>query len=251
MPYVEIQDLEMYYEKMGAGEPVIFLHSHYSRGILAFSSQLLDFQQKYTCYFPDHRGHGRTKCDSLEWSTPQLAEDVIDFMEALHISNAHVIGYSCGGNVALYCAVKHPQMFATVTTIGCSGVACPEGADEFEPEWLIKNERYEMIHQMMERHEEAHQGNWQEFMRQSAQDWRQYPQLTRSELSSITCPALFIAGEHDDFATEEQLLELCSRAQDSRYLIVPGCSHRPHMLREKPILINDSILSFLNKHAIR
>ncbi len=88
-------------------------------------------------------------------------------------------------------------------------------------------------------------------MRQSAQDWRQYPQLKRSELSSITCPALFIAGEHDDFATEEQLLELCSRAQDSRYLIVPGCSHRPHMLREKPILINDSILSFLNKHAIR
>ncbi|MMZ59966.1 hypothetical protein D1872_220330 [compost metagenome] len=72
--------------------------------------------------------------------------------------------------MALYCAVKHPQMFASVTTIGCSGVACPEGADEFEPEWLIKNERYEMIHQMMERHEEAHQGNWQEFMRQSAQD---------------------------------------------------------------------------------
>ncbi len=48
MPYVKTRDLEMYYEKMGVGDPVIFLHSHYSRGILAFSSQLLDFQQKYS-----------------------------------------------------------------------------------------------------------------------------------------------------------------------------------------------------------
>ncbi|WP_342415065.1 alpha/beta hydrolase [Paenibacillus sp. FSL R10-2782] len=250
MPYIQFEDLEMYYGKLGIGEPIIFLHSHYSRGILAFSSQLLDFQQKYTCYFPDHRGHGRTKCDSLEWSTPQLAEDVIDFLEKLHIPKAHLIGYSCGGNVALYCAAKHPQKFATLTTIGCSGWACPEGANEFEPEWLIENGRYEMIHQMMERHEEAHRGNWQEFMRQSAKDWRLYPQLTREQLSSITCPAFFIAGEHDEFVTEEQLKDLCSLVKDSRYLIAPYCSHRPHMLREKPEFINDSILRFLNKYAI-
>ncbi|WP_244491586.1 alpha/beta fold hydrolase [Paenibacillus jamilae] len=91
-----------------------------------------------------------------------------------------------------------------------------------------------MIHQMMERHEEAHQGNWQEFMRHSAQDWRQYPQLTRNELSCITCPALLIAGEHDDFATEEQLQELCLWVQDSRYLVAPGCIIDPTCLENSP-----------------
>ncbi|MGY3385698.1 hypothetical protein ACVWZB_003613 [Paenibacillus polymyxa] len=51
MPYVKTRDLEMYYEKMGVGDPVIFLHSHYSRGILAFSSQLLDFSAKVYMLF--------------------------------------------------------------------------------------------------------------------------------------------------------------------------------------------------------
>lgn len=46
MPYVQVKNLEMFYEKMGVGENVIFLHSGYSRGILAFASQMLDFQKK-------------------------------------------------------------------------------------------------------------------------------------------------------------------------------------------------------------
>ncbi|WP_245624953.1 alpha/beta fold hydrolase [Paenibacillus stellifer] len=82
------------YEKMGNGDNVIFLHSSYSRGILAFASQMLDFQKQYTCYFPDFRGHGRTRCESLEWSTPRIADDIIDFMDQLNTAAAHLIGYS-------------------------------------------------------------------------------------------------------------------------------------------------------------
>jgi pimeloyl-ACP methyl ester carboxylesterase len=93
MPYVQVKNLEMFYEKMGAGETVLFLHSSYSRGILAFASQMLDFQKKFTCYFPDFRGHGRTRCESLEWSTPQIADDVIEFMNKWNISTAHLVGY--------------------------------------------------------------------------------------------------------------------------------------------------------------
>lgn len=66
MPYIQFEDLEMYYGKLGIGEPIIFLHSHYSRGILAFSSQLLDFQQKYTCYFPITEG--MVERNAIVWS---------------------------------------------------------------------------------------------------------------------------------------------------------------------------------------
>jgi hypothetical protein len=45
MPYIQFKDLEMFYEKIGVNDPIIFLHSHYPRGILAFASQLLDFQK--------------------------------------------------------------------------------------------------------------------------------------------------------------------------------------------------------------
>ena len=36
-------DVNLYYEEIGYGEPVLFLHSGYSRGILAFSGQIQPF----------------------------------------------------------------------------------------------------------------------------------------------------------------------------------------------------------------
>lgn len=250
MPYLQLVNMEMYYEKMGVGDPVIFLHSGYSRGILAFASQILDFQRKYTCYFPDFRGHGRTKCERLEWSTPQIAEDVAAFMDHLSIPKAHLIGYSLGANVGLYIAVNNPEKVATLTTIGTSGFCDPTGVEEFEPEWLIAHEQSETINQMIERHEEAHRGDWQEHMRQAAQDWRLYPQLTVDQLRSIACPALFMTGEHDPFAGEASVKHLSSIVAGSEYFVVQGGSHRPHMLRENPIVVNDAIMRFLEEHAL-
>ncbi|MBY9087512.1 alpha/beta hydrolase, partial [Paenibacillus sp. HN-1] len=208
MPYAKFKDLEMFYEKMGNGDNVIFLHSSYSRGILAFASQMLDFQKNYTCYFPDYRGHGRTRCESLEWSTPQIADDIIDFMDQLNISAAHFIGYSLGANIGLYIAVNNPERVVTLTAIGTSGFCDPTGAEEFEPEWLIEYGSQDTINQMIERHSEAHKGNWEEFMRQSAQDWRLYPQLTLEQLKRIQCPVLLITGEHDPFTGEEKVKQL-------------------------------------------
>jgi len=250
MPYIQFNDLDVFYEKMGIGEPVIFLHSGYSRGILAFASQLLDFQSKYTCYYPDFRGHGRTRCDSLEWNTPQLVEDTIDLMDRLGISKAHVIGYSLGANVGLYSAVHYADRVATLTTIGTSGFADSTGVEQFEPEWLIEHGQQATIDQMIERHEEAHSGDWQEHMRQAAIDWRLYPQLTSEQIRSIRCPSLFITGEKDPFVGEAKIIHLSSLVEGSRYLVVKGGSHKPHMLRENPVLVNDSILDFIGSHPI-
>ncbi|NOU70922.1 alpha/beta fold hydrolase [Paenibacillus sp. LMG 31458] len=249
MPYLQARDLEMFYEKMGFGEIVIFLHSGYSRGILAFASQMLDFQKKYTCFFPDFRGHGRTKCESLEWSTPTIADDIVEFMDNMDISKAHLIGYSLGANVGLYVAVNNSDRVATLTTIGSSGFCDPTGVEEFEPEWLVENGKQDTINQMIERHMEAHKGNWQEHMRQSARDWRLYPQLSEEQLSSIKCPALFITGEYDQFVGEEKIRHLSSLVKGSNYLIVSNGSHRPHMLRENPSLVNDAILQFLDANS--
>ncbi|OKP98375.1 alpha/beta hydrolase [Paenibacillus sp. P46E] len=137
-----------------------------------------------------------------------------------------------------------------MTTIGSSGFKEPSGADEYEPEWLAAHGKDVIIQQMLERHEEAHRGNWQEFMRQSAADWRLFPQLTEEQIHSIGCPSLFIAGEHDPFVQEFQLQHLTALVKNSQYLVVPGGSHRPHMLRENPVMVNDAILHFLKQQPI-
>lgn len=77
MPYIKINDLDVFYEEFGRGESLLFLHSHFSRGLLAFSAQIQPFSGKYRCLYPDFRGHGRTKCDSLAWNSRMIADDMV------------------------------------------------------------------------------------------------------------------------------------------------------------------------------
>lgn len=91
MPYMNFKDLNMFYEDMGCGEPILFLHSHFSRSLLAFGAQIQPFQGEYRCLFPDFRGHGRTKCESLEWDSRKIADDMAGFLDALEIPSAHLL----------------------------------------------------------------------------------------------------------------------------------------------------------------
>jgi len=100
---------------------------------------------------------------------------------------------------------------------------------------------------MEDRHRDVHKGNWQEFLRQKLKDWRTYPQLSEEQFRGISCPTLFIAGQHDPYAPEEDVMKVTTLIPNSRYVIIEGASHRPHMIREQPIFVNDTILSFLEE----
>jgi len=59
MPKVKVNDIEIYYEVHGEGEPLVLLH-----GFLCTSQQwnhfIPEFQERYQLIIPDLRGHGRT-----------------------------------------------------------------------------------------------------------------------------------------------------------------------------------------------
>lgn len=118
MPYIKLNDLELFYEEFGRGETILFLHSHFSRGLLAFSAQILPFSGSYRCLFPDFRGHGRTRCGSLAWNSRMIADDMAGFLDALGIPSAHLFGYSCGAYVGCYMAAKYPEKVKSLVTVG-------------------------------------------------------------------------------------------------------------------------------------
>lgn len=43
MPHAQLDNLNIYYEEFGRGDALLFLHSHFSRSLLAFSAQILHF----------------------------------------------------------------------------------------------------------------------------------------------------------------------------------------------------------------
>lgn len=245
MPYQQVGDCSIFYEDFGIGDPVLFLHSSYSRGIIAFGGQTQPFSGVYRCLMPDFRGHGRTRCESKDWDTPMIAEDMAGFLRALNIEKAHLIGYSLGGGVALHLAARYPELVRSIITIGCGGVADPTGADEYEPEALIRDNQTEFIERMKVQNADAHGGDWQHYLRQSARDWRLYPHLSDTDWLKLSMPLFCIAGENDPFTTPQRLLDMQRRCPQAQLWVVPGCSHRPHMPTENVKEVNIRMLEFL------
>ena len=244
MPYAQVNDVNIYYEEFGRGETVLFLHSHFSRGLLAFSGQIIPFSGKYRCLFPDFRGHGRTKCEDLTWSSPKIADDMAAFLDKLGIEKAHLIGYSCGAYVGCYMAAKYPQKVKSLVTIGGAAFPRPAGAEDFLPENLLKNHSLDFIEDMKTRHAEAHRGDWQTYLRNTVTDWQQQPSLTEEEWKNINCPVFFINGEKDPFGTCE---ELQAKVSSAKIYKVPGGSHHPHFVGEQIDDINKMILEFISR----
>src|SRR5579859_2633380 len=99
MPIVRVNDIEMYYEIHGEGEPVVLIaglnsdHTLY-RGILprlAASYQVVAF---------DNRGVGQTDKPDIPYSIEMMADDTAGLLDALGITGAHILGTSMGGRNA-------------------------------------------------------------------------------------------------------------------------------------------------------
>ena len=242
MPYQTCSDLNLYYEEFGRGEALLFLHSHFSRGLLAFSAQLLPFSGRYRCLCPDFRGHGRTLCGSLDWNSRMIADDMASFLDALGIERAHLVGYSCGAYVGCYLAARYPHKVKSLVTIGGAAYPRAEEAKDFLPENLEAENKTKFIEDMKVRHMEAHRGDWRTFLRTTVADWQTHPSLTDAEWGAICCPALFINGEHDSCGTCGELKEKVPHAQTWE---VQGSGHRPHFVGEQAAEVNARILEFL------
>lgn len=88
----------MYYEEVGKGTPVIFLHGH-TLDRRMWADQVKALQDEYHVIVPDLRGYGLTS-DPEEGYQFTHMDDVVALMDSLHIEKAHVIGLSMGGFIA-------------------------------------------------------------------------------------------------------------------------------------------------------
>lgn len=254
MPYIEVSDIELYYEEVGFGEPIIFLHNAFSRGILAFSAQISTLQNEYRCILPDMRGHGRTLSSELEWSIPQLADDIVEFINKMSFPKVNLIGFSMGGGVALYVAAKCPDRINSLITIGTASIVTDglkSNADNFELHVINNEEDKDFINLLKQNHYSAHNGDWKTFGRTSTMNWRAYPCLTSKELERFDFPCMFVAGEKDEAIKKEHIDILTKEVKNSRGEIIEGCGHGPHLINEKPVLLNDMIVGFLRKSSKR
>jgi transposase/pimeloyl-ACP methyl ester carboxylesterase len=114
--YISLGDARIAYREHGSGTTLILLHGN-SESKRAFSRyQKVHFNMFRTIAI-DSRGHGETISNDTRYSIGQYSQDVIALCNAKGINQAYVIGYSDGGNIALFLAREHPDIFTQIVAI--------------------------------------------------------------------------------------------------------------------------------------
>jgi pimeloyl-ACP methyl ester carboxylesterase len=108
--YVTVDGAQLYYERAGAGEPVVLLHTGNGDTGL-WDGQFEELARDYSVIRYDVRGFGRSGYPPVPFL---LARDLAGLLDHLEVTRAHVIGPSFGGRIATEFAVLYPERVASL-----------------------------------------------------------------------------------------------------------------------------------------
>jgi len=98
MARIRVNSAELYYEDVGEGRPVVFIHGVWMSSRF-FAGQLPYFAGRYRTIALDLRGHGQSEKTDTGHTVAQHARDVRGLLEALELREAVLVGWSMGSLV--------------------------------------------------------------------------------------------------------------------------------------------------------
>jgi 3-oxoadipate enol-lactonase len=119
MPYVRVNDIQMYYELRGDGEPLALIVG-LGTDISEWDVIICWLTNKYQVLAFENRGAGRTDKPDIPYSIEMMAEDTAELMQALGMKQAHVLGISMGGRIALTLALRYPERVKKLVLVSTS-----------------------------------------------------------------------------------------------------------------------------------
>lgn len=122
----------MAYSEYGAGYPVILVHG-FGESMLVWDAAVKALGDAgFTVYAVDLLGHGMSdKPYGYRYRLESYADQLRDFMEALKIPRAHLVGHSMGGAVVMKFACMYPPLVNRIALIGSAGVRHESGGAVF------------------------------------------------------------------------------------------------------------------------
>jgi pimeloyl-ACP methyl ester carboxylesterase len=114
--YADVNGIKLYYETIGSGRPLILLHGGLGSGEM-FGPILPTLTAGHQVILPDLQGHGRTADIDRPISTELMAGDIAALITHLGLDQPDVVGYSLGGGVAFWTAVKYPEQVGKLVLV--------------------------------------------------------------------------------------------------------------------------------------
>mgnify|MGYP003378075868 FL=1 len=248
MPKIKTNNIELYYEIHGAGQPLVLISGlgyplwqwHKMVPFLAEHFQVITF---------DNRGVGQSDKPAGPYTAQMLAADTAGLLDALGIEKAIIAGHSMGGFIAQAMALDFPQKVAKLilcstnfggphhvpVTAEAMKVLTDVTSDALTrfknglavstaPDWSEKNP--EMIEEWV-KWRVANPIDPAPYQAQMAIGFGLMPEAAAFEnkLPRLNVPTLILFGAHDKVVPPENASLLAEKISGSKVVILPNAGH--------------------------
>jgi pimeloyl-ACP methyl ester carboxylesterase len=223
---VYVNEMEMYYEVRGEGEPLVLLHGGGGVGAnwgLIFKETPAGFQ----LIVPDMRGHGRSTNPSKEFTFRQLALDVFALLDHLGVERFKAVGMSMGAKTLLHMATQQHARAEAVVLVSATPYF-PEQSRALMRDFSAAEHTEAEWRQMREWHkhgDEQIRALWKlgDALKDSYTDMNFTPPL----LSTIEARTLIVHGDRDPLYPVHLATEMYAVIPSSYLWIIPNGGHGP------------------------
>ncbi len=239
--------VRLHYAERGdpQGEPIIFLHG-YSDSWFSYSRVLPLLPPEYHAFALTERGHGDSDKPECCYTVDDFAADVDEFMDAVGIEKATLVGHSGGSFMAQRVALSYPHRVSRFVLIGSAMTLLNnEGVRELGKEMLALEDPVppEFVREFQESTiyypvpEEFFETVVSESLKLPARVWRDYWKgvvLTvdhAARLDGIDVPTLILGGEQDALFPREEQERLAAAIPGATLKKYPETGHAVHWER--------------------
>jgi 3-oxoadipate enol-lactonase len=264
MPIASLNGIEIYWERQGAGEPLLFISG--TGADLRNKPNVFDgpMPKHFDVLGFDQRGLGRSSKPDAAYTMADYADDAAALIGHVGWDRAKVVGVSFGGMVAQELTLRHPDkvsrlILACTSPGGAGGASYPFHTIEH----LKGEERARFLIPISDtRHDEAwaaaNPGIYAQMLAMAAADpYADEPdhaagarrQLearaghdTWDRLAQITCPVMIAAGRHDAIALPKTQEGMATRIPGAQLAFFGG----GHLFMVQDRAALPAMIEFLN-----
>ena len=265
--FVEVNGAQLYYERAGAGMPLIMLHAGIA-DCRMWEHEFSSLADSYQTLRYDMRGYGRSLPVAGEFNIQDDLEGLLEALEAP--SPLALMGCSMGGALAIDFALAQPDRVAALILVGSD----PAGfeSDAAWPDDLIARSNAAFEQRNIDEVAELDMQIWFDGVGRSRADvdpairakaFDMARLVTAHELSGIgehirkpvdipaarrlrelAMPALLVIGENDLPHLKQATDYMAARLPHARKLVLPNAGHLPNM--EHPAQFESRLREFLS-----
>jgi pimeloyl-ACP methyl ester carboxylesterase len=258
---IQANGLEIAYERVGQGTPLVFVHGAAEDGRV-WRPQLAALADEFTVVAWDEPGAGRSSDVPADFGLADYASCLAAVIEALGLGPAHIAGLSWGSTIVQELYRHHPGLVATLILIGAyAGWKGSLPAHELAA-------RVEGVHQMLAAPAEEFDptlpglfageppAEFVPLLGEIAADVRAESLKTqlflmaeadqRDLLPRIAVPTLLIWGELDARSPLSVARQFEETIPETELVVIPGAGHVSQL--ERPEELNEAVRKFCRAH---